>query len=379
MGITVSKIASAANLFVKAAGKRSLVETRAQVFHGVNPALTYERSGKSFDLPRFITQEMKEARQMNKLASKQFTRPYVINYSSNTAMEDFIRVTSDSIELSYARAQWTNPKDGKVYHLLNEGETVDGKIIVRILDSKCEFVKNAILTPKTIAIAEPTDISANICSLNCNDKKKFKHYELLNIFAKRYNPFAKVKLIIPKDIDTLFNEIHKTKADYLSMSFGAPLFTEKGFRGRGKELKNLILNIMQRANPDLMKKMTNNFNNIPSGTRIFVCSGNHKNKTYELFLTQNRVEGVGGLNGFGKKHIESSSYNSIFTQHYEKYVYPVRVTKEGINISGLRGTDYAMDVSNLKLHDGTYIFGTSYSTPVRVAKLALNDMMEGIL
>ncbi len=47
--------------YVKACGKRSILETKPTVFHGINPTMTYAPSGKSFALPRFCTQEMKQA------------------------------------------------------------------------------------------------------------------------------------------------------------------------------------------------------------------------------------------------------------------------------------------------------------------------------
>ena len=46
--------------YVQACGKRFVTETKQPVFHGINPKLTYAPSGKSFDLPRFFTEEMKE-------------------------------------------------------------------------------------------------------------------------------------------------------------------------------------------------------------------------------------------------------------------------------------------------------------------------------
>lgn len=76
---------------------------------------------------------MKQAREMNKIASRQIKSPITSNFSKATA-EDLRRLTSTSIEDSYSRVQWTNPKDGKIYNLLKQGEREDGKILVRILD-----------------------------------------------------------------------------------------------------------------------------------------------------------------------------------------------------------------------------------------------------
>lgn len=62
---------------------------------------------------------------MNKIASRQIKSPITSNFSKATA-EDLRRLTSTSIEYSYSRVQWTNPKDGKVYNLLKLGETEYG-------------------------------------------------------------------------------------------------------------------------------------------------------------------------------------------------------------------------------------------------------------
>ena len=51
--------------------------------------------------------------------------------------------------------------------------------------------------------------------------------------------------------------------------------------------------------------------------------------------------------------------------------------KIGINITGLPGTD--LPYNKKKKHLLRFIQGTSYSTPIRVGKIALNDMMEGII
>lgn len=90
---------------------------------------------------------------MNKIASRQIKSPITSNFSKATA-EDLRRLTSTSIEDSYSRVQWTNPKDGKIYNLLKQGETEDGKILVRILDQDGAFVKETTIMPKEIAILD---------------------------------------------------------------------------------------------------------------------------------------------------------------------------------------------------------------------------------
>ena len=113
-------------LLFKTGSSRSLLSKPTSIFHGINPTLTYPPTNKTFALPRFCTAEMKQAREMNKIASRQIKSPITSNFSKATA-EDLRRLTSTSIEDSYSRVQWTNPKDGKIYNLLKQGETEDGK------------------------------------------------------------------------------------------------------------------------------------------------------------------------------------------------------------------------------------------------------------
>ena len=44
---------------------------KAPKLHGINPSLIYEPAEKIVELPRFSTQEMLTAREMNKIAIKQ--------------------------------------------------------------------------------------------------------------------------------------------------------------------------------------------------------------------------------------------------------------------------------------------------------------------
>ena len=120
--------------FVQKTGVKSVLQTKAPIFHGINPTLTYVPSGKTFALPRFCTEEMKQARQMNKIAIRQAKAGEIVRTYPKATPQDLKRLTSETIEDSYSRVEWTNPNDGKVYNLLKQGETKDGKVIVRILD-----------------------------------------------------------------------------------------------------------------------------------------------------------------------------------------------------------------------------------------------------
>ena len=116
-GKAVSRNADDVVRYAKACGKRSILETKPSIFHGINPTLTYEATGKTFALPRFISQEMQQARKLNQIAIRQIKQPINSSFPKAT-IEDLRRLTSETIEDSFSRVQWTNPKDGKVYHLL---------------------------------------------------------------------------------------------------------------------------------------------------------------------------------------------------------------------------------------------------------------------
>ena len=139
--------------YAKACGKRSILETKPSIFHGVNPTLTYEATGKTFALPRFISPEMQQARKLNQIAIRQIKQPISTNFPKATA-DDLKRLTSKTLEDSYSRVQWTNPKDGKIYNLLKQGETADGKNIIRILDQDGALVKEVAIKPKESGIID---------------------------------------------------------------------------------------------------------------------------------------------------------------------------------------------------------------------------------
>ncbi len=425
--------------------------------HGINPKLIYEPTGKEIDLPRFSSAEMQQARIMNKYAILRSRTAFIRKYSKATP-QDLIRLTSQKIEDSYARAEWLNPKDGKIYNLLKQGETKDGKIIVRILDQEGAFIKEAQIKPKTILIpdnyTDPTDIFG------------IPHGELTLTFAKRNNPFAKYEkvnlsrndLANNKDFELISQYLKdENNVDYISCSYGTKVYYNK------KKL-NLLpehLNLQQETNQQ--------YDSIAKNRRILFSANNAAENDYKniseianSYLWQNKkVEGVGALNhGLGKIASFSLSRNSSLTQHYELGEFYPKLTKIGLNITELPGTDLPfpnqkleqmstnpllgksvkrvqqliaqidsrindfekekfslfkhkrsiMEIlkeksqidkkielyqhrkkkilsysQNLINEDGIFnvpfraITGTSFATPIRTAKLALNDMMEDVI
>lgn len=362
---------------------KSLLSLKPQKIHGVNPKLTYPPSGKSFDLPRFSSVEMQMARVMNRIAihNDYVTRSKKVFKSKTVLESDLKRLTSETIEDSYKRAFWINPKDNKGYHLLDEGLTKDGKQKLRILNEQGEFVKNAEVLPKTVVLSDIKE-GQNIPIIKSGDTV-LNHTDIINICARRFNPFARYKTV-PVDLNgqgaKVFDEIidkvdNNTTCAALSYANIVQLETAKA---PGKPLKNFIQNYLKNEATDDYEAQKG-LEKLAKKTRVLAGAGNRGENAINSFLSHQGVEGVGGLHDWGVVHPDSSSRNSIFTQHYEPFDYRVKTTNEGINITELSGTDYPLKFSH---EPGSFlgvINGTSFATPVRAAKLALNEMMEGIL
>lgn len=99
MGLPIGKAAGL--LLGKGLG---IIKVKPQKLHGINPVLVYPKTGKSFELPRFCTEEMQTALKMNKTAIKQVKTPSVKSYPEADAV-DLKRLTSTSIEDSYSRVE----------------------------------------------------------------------------------------------------------------------------------------------------------------------------------------------------------------------------------------------------------------------------------
>lgn len=399
------------------------------------------------ELPRFSSPEMVLARTLNKIAIKGTKVPKTFTFPEATP-QDLKRLTSNTIVDSYSKVTWTNPKDGKVYHILKESELSDGNIAIRILNEDGSFLKNASIKPKRIIVID--DFEQNKSSIY-----GLSHGEIVTTFLRRHNPFAQVETINTGYADSMCPEFFEPfkqilqrikqgeKIDYISCSKGAICYsTGKNMRGKIPQFQPIT---------DVAD----------SGTRVLFASGNSldnpKGTANQVLLLADKVEGVGSLSPqIGRLSDFSSARNSFFTQHYEVGEHYIRPTEYGANITGLSGTDlvitnpkYKQEVENniligktkervdklvekikaeikevqqkriglmrgridfnelrqleqrentleqrriklvrligsTPLENGKYeatekFFGTSFSTPIRTAKLALNDMMEGIL
>ncbi len=338
---------------------------------------------------RFTRAAQTLTKQLNKIAIRETKSDKIIYTFSKAVPEDLKRLTSKSIEDSYKRVTWTNPKDNKVYHILEEGRE-KGKVQVRILDKDGAFVKNAELEPKNIVIFD-----------NFFSPRGITHGEMMEVFVKRFNPFANVERLehkkgwieniryrgeLPMHLELKrFQELEQQmkngkKVDYISISEANTINC-----GHVIGQKGTVQNDYVHSSP-YIRDIEPVFKDIMSkGTRIFEAAGN--DSKFAPIMVSDRlaiggVEGVGSLVK-GKIAKNSCSRNSIFTQHYERNNYLPKLVKDdngkvvGINVTGLSGVDMPINYKTKKMSGVRG--GTSYAVPVRVAKLALNEMLEGIL
>lgn len=344
--------------FVQKTGVQSVLQTKAPIFHGINPTLTYVPSGKTFALPRFCTEEMKQARQMNKIAICQAKAGEIVRTYPKATPQDLKRLTSETIEDSYSRVTWTNPKDGKVYNLLKQGETKDGKVIVRILDEEGAFVKEAEIVPKKIMIYDSDNSKVDLGKYY----EEMSHGEVVTRFTRRANPFADIEYINidhAREQNTIFNcynnladeykKLHKSlidgdKVDYISLSIGLNpnVVPPKGLLEKaGKTLFEYKTTVDTFPTSQLLKYHPN--------LRVLQASSNAGKDVISPDLMFKGIEGVGALGIDGKIANFSASRSSILTQHYEQGVFRKHPTKYGLGYFDAHSTDIALKPEFLKL------------------------------
>ena len=253
------------------------------------------------------------------------------------------RLTSETIEDSYSRVEWTNPKDGKVYNLLKQGETEDGKVIVRILDEEGAYVKDAQLTPKKICIVDTFESTKN---------EQIPHGVFVRTYAKRNNPFAIIDIknvgaalengSAPCSFLDVLKEVDN--CDYLSLSiaskFNAPRTNFSILYAEMEKFKKTPAGSNVQRWDDILKVIRER------GIRILQAANNSGQNSINMTLGKN-AEWVGALSPNGKIAIYSGSRDSGLTQHYElgtfhpKEVY-IDGKLSGYNITGTRGIDIPM-------------------------------------
>lgn len=170
----------------------SIARQIAEVARDIIPARVSETLTQ---LPRFSSPEMVMARTLNKVAIKGAKAPKVFTYPKATP-QDLKRLTSNTLKDSYSRVTWTNPKDGKIYHILKESELPDGNIAIRILNEDGSFLKNASIKPEKIIVID--DFEQNKMSIY-----GISHGEIVTTFLRRNNPFAQIETINTGLADTM--------------------------------------------------------------------------------------------------------------------------------------------------------------------------------
>lgn len=361
---------------------------------------------------------------MNKIAIRQAKAGEIVRTYPKATPQDLKRLTSETIEDSYSRVEWTNPKDGKVYNLLKQGETEDGKVVVRILNEQGAFIKEAEVVPKKILIADDFDGFGYLkCSLINTD---LTHGNLVKRLVKAYNPFAEINITNQENENLLKIIKSGEKIDFINCSFG--------YTFNKSNLQKHTATPYILGEKDFLFELDKLLPK--TKTRIIFSSGNGGENEVSMNLIYDNFEGCGALNSKGKITDFSSSRNSMFTQHYEQGQFKLVAGKYGIIVKGTPivipydvkcdkiGQKVEDVLSELVKKDDIFIHdwqgvkpnfkmqkfakyydsktgralyidnngrlipalnrdwvlsGTSYSTPIRTAKLALNDMMEGIL
>lgn len=348
--------------YVKACGKSSLLETKPTIFHGINPTLSYAQSGKSFTLPRFISEEMIEARNMNKLAIQQLKNPKVATYSKAT-VDDLTRLTDESFEACEQRAVYTNPKDGKVYNLLSEGKTSDGLAKIRILDEEGAYLKTVEVKPSKVVIIDDFVSPSPMTGSYSRQFEELTHGETVALMARRTNPFADYELIdmtrdksrfqyynLFEEIETLQRRIDAgEKIDILSLSIGRCIKKTELAEGLAKEGASVsrvkTTNILKDKTVIEPYPVAEFAQRNKGNVRVLQSAGNWGKGGVNFDLLYADIEGVGALTPSrcgkytGKITGLSASRNSLYTQHYEQGLFPYTSTSKGLSLFGGKTTE----------------------------------------
>ena len=327
----------------------------------INPRFTYPKSGITFDIPRFPSVDMREALQMNTIAKNKRYQELSHKIPTQATDKDLDRLLSDKFEDSYNRAVWINPKDSKGYYLLKEDEAKNGNIKLRILNEDGAFVKNATIQPQKVIL---TDLY--MAQFHCTDivGMPLSHSDVIDTLARRFNPFAKYKfegIASNNDIKYLKDEI-TPNTSCISASYG--VFTNTKPNPTSNDFREDYIKDFTSKNPK-EAKILNILKDLTSKTRFLAGAGNDGEDKVALYLMKTGCEGVGGLNKIGEPHIASSSRDLTLTQHYEPFSFDITATKEGLNITGLKGTDleYPTDLPEGQYGQilGNLIFNTCQS------------------
>lgn len=330
---------------------------------------------------------------LDKIAKKELKNPRITFNYPKAAPEDLKKLTSNTIEDSYNRAVWINPKDEKIYNIIGQGKTKDGKIRLRILDKDGQFVKETELTrPKIIILDDMVNKQSQGNGL------MLSHGECVEAIAKRTFPFCDYEVIntakdgspfkrLKEKLTEIYNRIQEgEKIDFVSISTSYEIESLKR-QETPSDINSLLkkqlaecreyLEILASGHPaldgiqGLLRKLSEH------NCRVFIGAGNSGEKFVNVHLIDSGAIGVGALNRDG--NLREFSASRLFTKVNERGVYPIKVTKYGINITDLPGTDLKKPAYLPSCEDELnigQISGTSFATPVAAALCAAEKMMR---
>lgn len=322
--------------------------------HGINPKITFPATGKSVDLPRFISEEMKTARKMNRTAVNQIKQPIDRSFLKATA-EDFKRLTDNSYEASNLRCAFTNPESGEVFHLLSEGKTKKGLNIIRVLDKDGAYLKTIKVKPKKVVILDDYKWArvGEGPSFTSDWTRSMAHGDFVEVMARRNNPFADFEIIpihddakalmSDKKIDHALKILQKRidsgeQIDFISCSWGREL--DKADLLQYAKSKNITLADLKHAplstdtpGLDIDKTLAQFIEKNPH-IRIIQAAGNGGKDVIATQRVIGNVEGVAALDKAAHYTKYTSGRNSIYTQHMELGDYEFTATPYGYSLTG---------------------------------------------
>lgn len=316
----------------------------------------------------YKTQRGDLARKMNIAALNQIKRPYSSSYPDATP-EDLKVLNDNTLEGSLKKVQWINPKDLKVYNLIKESEDDNENINIRILDKDGKFIKKANIKPPTIFILDAFGRGWQAGQYKLSDTNFLDHGYMVSRFAQKNNPFAKYLyadvdqqggLIASLDYAIDKIESGKGKIDALNFSFGSDVENQFYNVLKGKNLEEYADAINEASkkgecesfSKDSHDKLSKNIQIAQRlkklselGVEVFVSSSNYTKDYFNFFLLNTSFHGVGSLDPKGKISDFTSSTVDSLTKEFELGEYEAKEMPDGVNYTGINGTDLEFDIN----------------------------------
>lgn len=312
--------------------------------------------------------------------------------------EDIKLLSSDAAEMVKRWTSWVDPKSGKIYTIINKADNTDGSKLVRVLNESGELVVEKNIKPKKIVIIDEFyDKNNHAVEDFFESSMNFEHGDVVKKHLERNNPIADIECFkcnynkgyddINECLSMLLKRIENgEKIDVINCSFG------NGIGLDNKDVmdpvfKKILLRITSKETAkemELLGEITK------KGTRVVMAAGNDGEDVVNKLCLVDGVDVVGALNRHGRASCYTGSRS--LAKHYERGFYDVTEYDDGINITGKPGIDVKFEeifpeaFKNGKPKDfeapmiyRPRYYGTSFATPIRSAKIALNMAMDDIL